>query len=287
MTWNLWWRFGAWEARLGAIEAVIRAEDPDVLCLLEVWSADGTSSAHLLAEALGMHAALTDDAFPEQRAVSGRPGFHNATLSRWPLDEVASHALPRRDGTPGHRRALTAVVRTPFGPWPVVTTHLDHRFDDSEARQLQCAALLHLVAAVRGEPDTALPTIVAGDLNAVSDSDEVRLLTGRRAGPVRNLVLTDCWEMVGAGPDGDGRTSGPGSGATWRHDNPYQASTAWPDRRLDYVFVSWPRPKPVGNPRRAWLAGLTAIDGVHPSDHAAVVVELVTPAIEGEPEAGG
>ena len=268
MTWNLWWRFGAWESRLRAIESVIRAEDPDVLCLQEVWSADGTSSAQLLAEVLGMHAALTDDAFPEQRAASGRPGFHNAILSRWPLDEIASHALPRRDGTPGHRRALTSSVRTPFGPWPVVSTHLDHRFDDSEARQRQCEAVLRLVAGVRGEPDTALPTIVGGDLNAVPDSDEVRLLTGRRAGPVRNLVLTDCWELVGEG-----------GGATWRHDNPYQASTAWPNRRLDYVFVSWPRPKPIGNPTRAWLAGLTAIDGVHPSDHAAVVVELVTPVV--------
>jgi len=38
--------------------------------------------------------------------------------------------------------------------------------------------------------------------------------------------------------------------------------------------VSWPRPKPLGNPRRAWLAGVDPVDGVWPSDHAAVVVDL-------------
>jgi hypothetical protein len=55
---------------------------------------------------------------------------------------------------------------------------------------------------------------------------------------------------------------------------PYQADTAWPNRRLDYVFVSWPRPKPLGNPLRAHLAGTDAIGELHPSDHAAVVVDL-------------
>jgi len=273
MTWNLWWRFGDWEQRLAAIGSVVREVAPDVLCLQEVWSADGTSSAEHLAEALGMSVALTDDAFPERRAEREVPGFHNAIAARWPLHEVASHALPRADGHPGHRRALVAAVATPFGRWPVVCTHTDHRFDDSEARQRQCEAVLHLVAGIRGAPDADLPAIVAGDFNAVPDSDEIRLLTGRRAGPVRNLVLSDCWELAGDGP-----------GHTWRDDNPHQASTAWPNRRLDYVFVSWPRPKPVGNPVRAWLAGVTPVDGIQPSDHAAVVVELATPDQAEQPE---
>ena len=44
------------------------------------------------------------------------------------------------------------------------------------------------------------------------------------------------------------------------------------------MFVSWPRPKPVGNPVAAWLAGVEPVDGIVPSDHAAVVVDLSTPA---------
>lgn len=260
MTWNLWWQYGPWRERARVIEAVVRAEDPDVLMLQEVWGEDGTSAAHQLASPLGFHAAITEN------TIGGRQqaGIHNGIVSRWPLLDVVSHPLPRLDGSPGHRRALTAVLAAPTARWPIVCTHLDYRFDDSAVRQVQAEALLRIVEGMRGDVDHEPPVIVAGDFNAVPDSDEIRLLTGRRPAPVRNLVLTDTWEQVGDGP-----------GPTWRRDNPYQAASAWSNRRLDYVFVSWPRPKPLGNPTRAWLAGLAAVDGIHPSDHAAVVVELV------------
>ena len=109
MTWNLWWRFGPWEAREGAIHAVCRSEQPDVLLLQEVWGADGDSAAHRIAATLGYHVALSDDPFASQRADTGA-GFHNAIVSRWPIGHVVSHALPRLDGTAGHRRALGAVL---------------------------------------------------------------------------------------------------------------------------------------------------------------------------------
>lgn len=267
MTWNLWWRFGPWQERLEAIIAVVAEEQPDVLLLQEVWAdADGSSAGHIAA-ALGHHCAVSDDPFAGRRGAAA--GFHNAIVSRWPLLDVQSHPLPGVDGAPGHRRALTASVDAPHGRWPVLCTHLDHRFDESALREAQCRAVLELVAARRGDPDRDPPMVVAGDFNAVPDSDEIRMLTGRRAAPVPGLVLSDCWEHVGAA-----------DGATWRRDNPYQSATAWPDRRLDYVFVSWPRPKPLGNPVRAWLAGVGPVDvggaePVVPSDHAAVVVELV------------
>jgi len=269
MTWNLWWRFGPWAERLPAIIAVVREQQPDVMLLQEVWSVGDDSAAHHLAGELGYHVAITDDPFADRRGADGA-GFHNAIVSRWPLSDVVSHALPRADGQAGHRRALAATVHTPHGLWPVVCTHLDHRFDESAVREAQCTALLGIVSARRGNPDTDLPVVLGGDFNATPDSDEIRLLTGRRAAPIPNVVLSDCWEHVGDGP-----------GATWRADNPYQTSTAWPNRRLDYVFVSWPRPKPVGNPTRAWLAGTQPVTvggaaPIVPSDHAAVVVELVT-----------
>ncbi len=272
MTWNLWWRFGPWQEREAAIIAVCRAVDPDVIMLQEVWGADGDSAAHRIATALGRHVVLSDDPFADRRTVTGA-GFHNAIVSRWPIDQVVSHALPRLDGTAGYRRALSAAIDTPSGRWPVLSTHLDHRFDESAVRQLQCERILQIVDEIRGNPEVDPPVVVGGDFNATPDSDEIRLLTGRRAAPVRNLVLSDCWEHVGDG-----------AGATWRSDNPYQAATAWPDRRLDYVFVSWPRPKPFGNPVRAWLAGTGPIatgaaEPIVASDHAAVVVELFTGSV--------
>src|SRR4051812_38566034 len=99
MTWNLWWRFGPWQQRQGAIAAVVAEQSPDVLVLQEVWGADGTSAAHVLADAVGGHVAISDDTTPE-----GGVGFHNAIVSRWPLDDVESRPLPSADGSPGHRR---------------------------------------------------------------------------------------------------------------------------------------------------------------------------------------
>lgn len=109
----------------------------------------------------------------------------------------------------------------------------------SSTRQLQAARLLELASTWRGDPTSDLPVVLGGDLNAVPDSEEVRLLTGRRPG-VAGIVFSDAWEQCG---DGDG--------ATWLRDNPHCADSAWPDRRIDYVMVSWPRPKPTGNPIRA------------------------------------
>jgi endonuclease/exonuclease/phosphatase family metal-dependent hydrolase len=263
MTWNLWWRFGPWEERQPAIEAVVAEQRPDVLLLQEVWSDGGTSVAQRLAGALGGEAVLTTN----RRADEGGVGFHNAIVSRWPLGAVEERPLPRADGRPGHRRILLAEVATPWGAWPVASTHLDYQFDQSAVRQSQVAAVLDAVADRRGDPTVDLPVIVGGDFNAIPDSDEIRMITGRSAPPRPGVLLSDCWEHVGDGP-----------GPTWRRDNPYQVDTAWPQRRLDYVFVSWPRPKPIGSPVAAWLAGVDPVDGVVPSDHASVVVELVTPA---------
>jgi endonuclease/exonuclease/phosphatase family metal-dependent hydrolase len=264
MTWNLWWRFGPWERRQDAILAVLREQQPDVVCLQETWSTDGEDQAAVLAEGLGYHAAVG-----EAPRFDGM-GFANSVISRWPVEVVDSVPLPRPDGRPGHRRAVAVRVDTPWGEWPFVTTHVDHRFDASDARECQLVRVLELVADLRGDPERDLPVVVGGDLNATPDSDEIRLVTGRRQAPVRGLVLNDLWEQAGDGP-----------GHTWTRDNPYSADTAWPRRRLDYLMVSWPRPKPVGNAERAWLAGDGPVDvdgeAIWPSDHAAVVADLITP----------
>ncbi len=263
MTWNLWWRFGPWEQRQPAIIETIRTADPDVLFLQEVWVDSDGDLASVIAAELGYHAVRTDP-------IGDQPvAFANAVLSRWPLRRIADEPLPRRDGELSHRRVVAAAVDTPWGAWPVASTHLDYRFDDSLTRQHQARRLLELAIGWRGDPDSDLPLVLGGDLNAVADSDEIRLLTGRSNG-VPGVVMSDVWESCG---DGDG--------ATWQRGNPYQAESTWPDRRIDYVMVSWPRPNPVGNPIRAWRTGTSPVDldgeAVWASDHAAVVAELETP----------
>ena len=258
-TWNLWWRFGPDpDARFEGIESTLRQLEADVICLQEVFAdRHGASDADRLGAALGLHP------FGTAHRADGEQSLGNALLSRWPLGERGEQALPGPGGAPGHRRALWAVLEAPFGPVPVICTHLAYRFDESEVRQAQVRAVVKLAARLRGGDPGAPPVLLCGDLNAVPDSDEIRLLTGRSAAVVPGLVFNDCWPQVRDDP-----------GHTWVGRNPHLADSVWPERRLDYVMVSWPRPAPLGNPVLAFLVGDGPVDGLWPSDHLGVCVDL-------------
>lgn len=273
MTWNLWFEHGPWAQRRAAIERVIVREAPDVICLQEVSCTRRAGVVHTyaddLADRLGFHVHVSDGPWFARRDTTdgAEMAMGNAILSRWPIVEPGQITLPGLDNGPEYRKAVFARIDAPSGRWPVVCTHLNHRFDESAVRVRQVDAVADVVVGLRGDPSVDPPVVVAGDFNAVPDSDEIRRLTGRTAPRHVNLVFNDCWELRGEG-----------RGSTWRADNAYQADANWPDRRLDYVFVSWPRPKPMGHPSRVWLAGIEPedVDGtmVQPSDHAAVVVDL-------------
>ena len=131
---------------------------------------------------------------------------------------------------------------------------------------MQLDEIATMVDRERADPRSSYPPIVMGDLNAVPDSDEMRRMTGL-APPARSgLVFTDAWARVGEG-----------SGATYSATNPYVVDSAWPERRLDYVLVGWPRPRPAGNPITARLFGTEPVDGVVASDHYGVVADLHGP----------
>lgn len=266
LTWNLWGRFGPWEQREQRIAAVLAEQDADVVCLQESWIEPGATEAERLAAASGDfdHASAEAPAGLADRVLAG-----NAVLSRWPIRNAETCWLPSPDGGVAYRHALFATVDAPFATFLVASTHLDHRFDASASRCAQAARLAQAVAQRRGDPETAFPVVVAGDFNAVPDSDEIRQLTGRRSPPVAGLVFTDAWEVAGDGTPGH----------TWAA-TPHQPHTAWPRRRLDYVFVSWPRPKPLGNPVRCAVVGADAVGAppLLPSDHFAVVADLVASA---------
>ena len=256
MTWNLWWRFGEWESRQPAILQTLETANPDVVCLQEVWSSeDGTDQAHELAQALGMNYVRT----PE-RWWNGH-SFGNAILSRDPISTSTAIQLPPTDG-PGTRWALSAIIDRNEVRIPVICTHLDYRFDQSQRRQEQVRALFDLVQSEHNAE--AHPVILAGDFNATPNSAEIRMITGEAPTPVEGLAMTDAWPQCNDAP-----------GWTWDKRNPYLANATWPQRRLDYVFVSWPRPAPLGNIESAQLAGVEPINGVTASDHWAVVVDLV------------
>ncbi len=265
-TWNVWWKFGPWEARQQPIADELIALDPDVCCLQEVWADDAEDQAANLGQALGFHVARTLDG-------AGRPHrFGNALLSRWPILDSYTVELPGGNGAPSHRSALFCRLDVPGveGPWWFVSTHLEWRYTASRLRQEQLEVVVAEAARRHSlEPDTVI--VLAGDFNAVADSDEIRRLTGLSepyaSGEVAGVIFTDAWAAVGVG-----------EGLTWSRENPHSANAQWPRRRLDAVFVSWPRPKPTGNPVGAELFGVEArpsgADLVVPSDHYGVCVEL-------------
>lgn len=254
VTWNLWWRFGPWEARLPAIRATLAAIDADVVCLQEVWDDGQRSQAAELGDALGLHAAY------DAHLDLDRVRFGNAVLSRWPITGTEARDLPAPPGLDERRRVMRADVDGPRGPVQVFCTHLNWRFDQSAVRQEQVRAVC---AFVRESPQRSFPAVLCGDLNAPPDSDEIRMLTGRAAVPEPGLVFQDAWEVAGDGP-----------GLTWSNANPYARLDLEPARRIDYVLVGWPKRGGRGHAVRAEVVATEAVDGVVPSDHYAVLAEL-------------
>ena len=257
LSWNVWWRFGPWEDRQPAIVSELRRVDPDVVALQEVWAVDGIDQLDGIRRATGWQVARTVD------AEGGPQEFGNAVLSRWPVTVLEQVDLPGPSGRPSHRSALACLVDAPTGPLVTVVTHLAWQYDQSSLRQEQLALVASLVERHRPRGTDPDPVVLAGDLNAVPESDEIRRLTGLAPPYQPGLVFTDCWAAVGDGP-----------GHTWTRDNPHADEALWPRRRLDYVLVSWPRGKPYGNPLSARLVGTDPVCGTVPSDHYGVVVEL-------------
>lgn len=254
-TWNVWWRFGPWEERQPAIAETLRRIDADVIALQEVWDVDdGRGQSEALADTLGyehVFAAGFD---------AGEASFGNAVLSRWPIAASDTRTLPTTPSTDEFRVALKVEVDGPRGPIELYTTHLNWRYDESHVRQAQVRALSEFVGESTGR---AVPPIVCGDFNAEPDSDEIRMLTGRAAVPVPRLVFVDAWDVAGNG-----------AGFTWSNNNAFAARDLEADRRIDYVFVGWRKARGAGHVVDARVAAIDRIDGVHPSDHYAVVAEL-------------
>ncbi|MFE4665280.1 endonuclease/exonuclease/phosphatase family protein [Streptomyces sp. NPDC056716] len=269
MTWNLWWRFGPWEARQKAILGALRDLRPDVVGLQEVWDADDGNLAEWLAGELGLHAVYAPSHAPErwQRRI-GDPGVGMgvAVLSRWPVLERATLPLNAPADLDDGRLALYTRLATPSYEVPFFTTHLTSASYGSAVRVGQVTALAEFVRAHRG--DTPFPPIITGDFNAFPDSDEIRLFGGQvTAPPVPGQTFYDAWQYADQGAPW----------ATWDPANPYVAPGGYPPARVDYIHVGPPGPDGLGRVRAVRRAADGPVEGVWASDHAAVVADLAGP----------
>lgn len=255
-TWNLWWRFGPWQERAEPILATLRAADPDVIALQEVWAEGDRNQAAELADALGGYHHV----FAAKYEFEG-VWFGNAVLSRWPIADQGHEYLPTPADEDEGRLVVRADIDGPRGAFSVYSTHLHYRLFHGHVRQDQVRALC---AYIRDTAVDGFPAVLCGDFNAVPDSDEIRMLTGKAAVPAPPLVFRDVWELV----------PGPGDGHTWSNENPFASAEAETPARIDYVFVSWPEPGGRGHATSVALLGTQPVNGVFGSDHFGLVSDL-------------
>jgi endonuclease/exonuclease/phosphatase family metal-dependent hydrolase len=134
----------------------------------------------------------------------------------------------------------------------------------SDARCEQVRALADHVARVAPPGDQTFPPILLGDFNAEPDSDEMRFLRGLTPLGGKSVFFADCWAQLRPGEHG------------WTYDrsNPYAYRSREPSKRIDYVYVRGPDRALRGEPLAADLCLHTPEDGVWPTDHFGVLVEI-------------
>ena len=262
LSWNIWWRFGPWEARRPAIAATLARLDADIVCLQEVWDDGEVCFAAELADGLGFH-----HAYGSRLDLDG-VRFGNAVLSRWPITDQEVLPLPAPSDADELRTCIRADIDGPRGAIQAYSTHLNWRFDQSHVRQDQVRAIAAFIARSRAGGEHVFPPLLCGDFNADPESDEIRMLTGKAATPEPKLVFHDAWEVAGQA------SASSATGATWTNDNPYARLDLEPDRRIDYVLVGWPKAGGAGHVTRSTVECMESVDGVVPSDHLGLLAQI-------------
>ena len=181
-----------------ALALVIEESKPDVVALQEVsrgWLVNGcVDMLPWLANRLNMHYIFGPTAGPL---------WGSAILSRYPILSWEIHELPPYD-LYLRRGFLDVTLDLNTEQLRVIATHYHHMPRDSDLRQLQTSVILD---AWNDTPST----VIMGDLNAISDTPEIRRLA--------DAGLVDVAAYLYATPQ-----------LTFRADTPYA--------RFDYIWVS-------------------------------------------------
>ncbi|BDS05467.1 hypothetical protein NT6N_05070 [Oceaniferula spumae] len=143
---------------LNRIAEVIKKQKPDLVALQEVDKVVPRSGkvdqAAVLAKLLGMHYAYG-------KCIDLNGGeYGNAILSKYPIQDTMVHKLPG----PGESRAvLEAIIHIHGKKLSFASVHLDWEKDETRVGQVQA---MEKVMSLRQHP-----VIMAGDFNAIPDSD--------------------------------------------------------------------------------------------------------------------
>lgn len=159
---------------LERLAQVIVAAKPDLVALQEVdvmvERSGRVHQAQKLAELTGMAVRFG----PTQHYQGGL--FGNAVLTRLPIEDVWIQPLPYTEATADlttyPRGAIAVVVQTGNGkPLRFISTHFQHNLPTDRVAEANA------INTYFGEDN--LPTILAGDMNAVPESEPIQVLTKR------------------------------------------------------------------------------------------------------------
>ncbi|MCO1660207.1 endonuclease/exonuclease/phosphatase family protein [Pseudonocardia humida] len=239
--------------RVGLLNRVLREVAADVVVLQEVcYPGRRDHLAELLAGTGLVHTTHQADVLGRPPAGTERFGG-GAVATRWAHSVVDVREHRPRTATERHWWVLAVAVTVPvLGDLLLVSPTTPWEPDVEDVRERVAGEVLDVDDRHR----RALPTVVAGDLNAGPGSASLRVLAGR---------FRDAWAVAGDGP-----------GYTWSVDNPLAAAEIGRllgepghRRRIDHVLVG-----PGARVGAARLVADRPVDGVWLSDHAGVLVDL-------------
>ena len=250
------------------INRELRRLKPDLLALQEVIQAPERKSLDTIVEGLGMQVTHQQELQAFQPPFSDRyGGTAIATRSPHRVVEVLDPRIPQAPDVPW--ASLAAIVDLgEAGRLLFIATTAAWRPAAEAARERHALALSELDARHR----QALPTVIAGDLNAGPDAASIRFLTGRQSLAGQSVCYYDAWERAGSG-----------SGETWTDENPNARAGAERiigqkncAKRFDYVLVgSWDaHPKGRAEILLAERVFDRPVEGLWPSDHYGVMADI-------------
>jgi endonuclease/exonuclease/phosphatase family metal-dependent hydrolase len=257
--------------RQQVINDELRRLEPDLVSLQEVVKTEEHDQLDALLEGTGLTGTHQSDVLPYPMPRQERFGG-TAVATRWP--HVVVETIDHRSEPDGIQPwcTLATVVEIPDeGEVLFIATTLNASVAGTAAREREAVVLTELDDRHRRN----LPTIIAGDLNSQPESSTIRYLTGRQGLEGRSTFFHDAWDVAGEGP-----------GYTWNPDNPLVSSlqeiivrqpggVRW---RIDYVLVGFVQHgEHSGSCARIEQASLgfdQPVDGIWPSDHFGVVVDV-------------
>ena len=261
LTLNVWNLEGD-PRRQAVINSELRRLAPDLVALQEVIADENRNQLEALLEGTGLHGSHQADVLPTTPPFADRYGG-TALATRWPHRVVEALDL-RVEGVHDVHPwgAVAAVVDVPDAGELLLVSTTNSPGIAEAARERQVVALSELEIRHR----RALPSVIAGDLNAGPDAASIRFLSGLQSLGGQSARFHDAWVVAGDGP-----------GLTWTAENPTARPPVGPGMRIDYVFVgSWRlHPKTECRFVNASLAFDRAFgDGIWASDHLGVLVDL-------------